>query len=475
LLGTFGTQLVGLGSNVPQTTGDAVIGATYDGSTWTPVREAWSPDMLGIGSQADAATVWNDRLVAVGDFSGVANGGAILHSTCEAMFDGTSWSTFGAGTGAGIQAVCATTWGSDLVAGGWVSRGIIQGDRAVALWNGSAWQLPGSAMPPYAWSLVEYLGDLYAGGDFTFTIGPPQVTVNHIARWNGTVWSALGSGLSLSPSSPDDPNCYALASWNGLLVVGGEFDHAGGTPAENIATWDGGSWSTLGAGLDGTCEALSVWNGHLVVGGGFAHAGGLAAPGAAMWDGTSWHAMSDEAVDVFDFAQIAGTLYAVGLFHGPDGSVVNNVARWDGTNWHLLGSGAQNPYLLWVEGYHGDLYAGGSVSFAFGKATAAIIRLPGANTVGVDDGPMVTGLSLAASPNPSRAGTAFAFALPRPGHARLAVFDAAGREVARLLDGDVLAGRHEVRWTAPAKPGVYFARLEVPGGEKRLARVVRFE
>jgi hypothetical protein len=59
------------------------------------------------------------------------------------------------------------------------------------------------------------------------------------------------------------------------------------------------------------------------------------------------------------------------------------------------------------------------------------------------------------------------------GRARLVVYDAAGREVALLLDGDVLAGRHEVHWSAPAKPGVYFARLDAPGGQHRIARVAR--
>jgi hypothetical protein len=128
-----------------------------------------------------------------------------------------------------------------------------------------------------------------------------------------------------------------------------------------------------------------------------------------------------------------------------------------------------------VEGHHDDLYAGGPVGKAFGKVSAGIIRLPAANTVSVDDGPVVPSLSLAATPNPSQASTTFSFVLPQAGRARLAVYDAAGREVARLLDGDVLAGRHEARWSVGVRPGVYFAKLDAPGGVRRVARVARVE
>jgi hypothetical protein len=54
------------------------------------------------------------------------------------------------------------------------------------------------------------------------------------------------------------------------------------------------------------------------------------------------------------------------------------------------------------------------------------------------------------------------------------VYDATGRVVASLLDGELLAGPHAVRWTAPAPPGVYFARLAAPGA-MRMTCVVRLE
>jgi len=166
---------------------------------------------------------------------------------------------------------------------------------------------------------------------------------------------------------------------------------------------------------------------------------------------------------------------------------VNTVARWTGTDWRLLGSGlaqTSTTYtstgfstlsLSWVEGHQGDLYCGGLFSYAFGKVTSCITRLPAANTVAVGNRPATPKLTLAASPNPSRGPLLMSFTLPQSGHVRLVVHDIAGREVARLVDAEVPAGHHEVRWSAAPPPGLYFAKLQSPGGETRVARVVRLE
>jgi hypothetical protein len=71
-----------------------------------------------------------------------------------------------------------------------------------------------------------------------------------------------------------------------------------------------------------------------------------------------------------------------------------------------------------------------------------------------------------ARPNPARGGTRLAFDLAQPGHARLAVYDAAGRLVRVLVDGEADAERTEVWWDGkdaggvPVASGVYMARLE---------------
>jgi catechol 2,3-dioxygenase-like lactoylglutathione lyase family enzyme len=470
-LGEWAGRLVTLTTNPATAPGDIWNVASYDGSTWTPIHEPWSPDMIGLDRATSNATVWNDRLAVSGRFHFAGDRTQASRIDLEALFDGSSWSALGTTFGVGPDAIGLAPWGSELVAVGWT------GDQyqSVAHWNGSSWQP--FAPNFYAYDVVaaqEHLGSLYVGGGFNTTDASASDSVRRVARWTGSNWQALGDGLREAPG--DYVYVYSLASWGGQLAAGGHFAIAGGLPATNIALWDGANWSALGAGVDGDCYALEPWNGVLVAGGEFLHAGGASAPGAAYWDGASWHPMGSEAVKVVDFAQIAGTLYAVGEFRHDDATVTSTVARWTGTSWQLLGSGASvGEPLGWVQGYHGDLYAGGAIAYAFGKVTHAITRLPAANTLGVEDGPVVTAVAFAVSPNPGRGRTTFSFALPASGRARLAVYDAAGREVALLVDGEVPAGRHEAHWNAAAAPGVYFARLDVPGGTKRIARVVRFE
>ncbi len=40
---------------------------------------------------------------------------------------------------------------------------------------------------------VDWSGNLYVGGDFT---GIGTVLANRIAKWNGSTWSAFGSGMN---------------------------------------------------------------------------------------------------------------------------------------------------------------------------------------------------------------------------------------------------------------------------------------
>ena len=63
-------------------------------------------------------------------------------------------------------------------------------------------------------------------------------------------------------------------------------------------------------------------------------------------------------------------------------------------------------------------------------------------------------------PNPFNPSTIIRFELPVARHATLIVYDLLGREVERLIDGEIAAGVHEVQFTPPAKAsGVYIYRL----------------
>jgi len=81
------------------------------------------------------------------------------------------------------------------------------------------------------------------------------------------------------------------------------------------------------------------------------------------------------------------------------------------------------------------------------------------------------------APNPLHRSARFAFDLPEPAAVSLAIFDAGGRRVASLADGDWPAGRHHIDWqatrdgsrTLPA--GLYFASFRTRGMAK-VARLI---
>src|SRR5437868_3429700 len=79
-------------------------------------------------------------------------------------------------------------------------------------------------------------------------------TVNRVAKWDGTNWSALGAGVS--------DTVFALAGGGTNVYVGGDFtatlDNGQFRTLNRIARWDGTTWSPLGSGVDNTVFSLAV-------------------------------------------------------------------------------------------------------------------------------------------------------------------------------------------------------------------------
>ena len=137
---------------------------------------------------------------------------------------------------------------------------ILRPDRApaaVPLLDLGVWSALGAGLDEMGGvSVIAINGsDVYVGGSFPEAIGVPDTFF--IAKWDGSVWSALGAGLNGSVS--------AIAISGSDVYVGGIFDDAGGDPAaDRIARWDGVAWFALGSGLGaGSAAAVAISGGEV--------------------------------------------------------------------------------------------------------------------------------------------------------------------------------------------------------------------
>ena len=125
---------------------------------------------------------------------------------------------------------------------------------------------PAKAGTPNA-ALVVVVDD--AGAVYPVRIDPTFSDAN---------WISMGG----FPGTNGGAVLAAVVDGSGNLYIGGSFfDVVGDAPATNIAKWNGSSWSALGSGISGHVYALAVSGTDLYVGGDFGFAGGKVSTYAA--------------------------------------------------------------------------------------------------------------------------------------------------------------------------------------------------
>ncbi|MBL8861446.1 MAG: hypothetical protein JNK02_05485 [Planctomycetes bacterium] len=265
-------------------------------------------------------------------------------------------------------------------------------------WDGASWSAPGTAPNGPVRVLTTHDDGsgpaLYAGGEFTSIGGLPAV--NGIARWNGTAWSSLGSGLNgvaHAAAAFDDGSGAAL-------YVGGEFSTAGGVPAARIARWNGSGWSAVGTGFNARVSALAVFDDGtgplLYAAGSFTGLNGQAAARVARWDGVAWSALgtglssSAHCLIVHDDGT-GPALFVGGNFTTAGGIPSQKVARWRGGAWSAAAlpdnpfGGEVATFAEYDDGTGTHLYAGGSFGHN-GGPPLRIARWNGGGWVSVGGG-----------------------------------------------------------------------------------------
>jgi hypothetical protein len=343
--------------------------ARWDGTQWHALGS-------GVTSHVKTVVVSGTDIYVGGGFieTGDSTGYKIVNNI--ARWDGTQWQALGSGLNDTVTEIAVN--GTDVYAGGWFttatdSTGTKTVNR-IARWDGTQWHALGSGVNNFVWAVALSGTDLYIGGDFTeATDSTGTKTVNYIAKWDGTQWSALGSGT-------DYEVLTIVVNGSGSEVdiyVGGWFDTATDSTStktvNNIARWNGSQWQTIGSGVNNAVNTIAVSGTDLYIGGAFITAtdgtGTETVNYITQWDGTQWHALGSGATlnDGVRAIAISGTdVYVGGYFteaiDGTGSKAVNYITKWDGTQWHVLGSGLNDAVLNIVvsgSGSGADVYAGG--------------------------------------------------------------------------------------------------------------------
>ncbi|MBK7769642.1 MAG: hypothetical protein IPI48_03650 [bacterium] len=465
--GTFWNHLGGIIGSIATSTeygGGVVFGGSFElgvnprvanvalyTGTWSALAEGQGANLPVRGFHE-----WNGTLIAGGSFSRIGG----VSGSMVAAWDGSGWAPLGSGVayqfGGGVESF--TTFEGDLIAGGsFTTAGGVPANK-IARWNGTQWSAMGAGSLSTVSGLLTLGGELYANGYWAGNI-------QTLGRWNGADFTPLGGTISGGVQI-----LHALGAYGGQPVMGGHFTSIGGTPAMNIARWDGAAWHALGAGPSGAVYAIHEADGLLYVGGGFAQAGGQPALNIAVWDGANWSALGAGVNGrVFDITSAGGSIYVTGEFTQAGGQSALYIARWDGAAWHGLGSGlnAKGHALRFVGN---DLMVGGEFTLAGNSGSLRIARWTTAASA-VDPAPdgRARFFMGPGRPNPFTGATTLSFALPQPSDVVIDVFDIRGARVRSLARAGLGAGPHQVTWDGrdaaglPAPAGVYFVALR--GGD----------
>lgn len=309
--------------------------AKWNGTSWSAVD--------GIYGAVHAMCVYNGKLYAGGNFYYAGN----IAVNNIARWNGTNWEDVGYPDCYSIKSL--VVYNGDLYAAGYFYFPNLPDGTAIAKWNGNNWTAvgPGTDLHYIVIECMEvFNGELYAAGAYYQIGGGGLPDSYRISKWNGFTWSDV---LSIPASYTLDGalgDILSMVAYNNELYIAGTFGlMIDSVSATQIAKWNGTNWRPVGTGInaeayplggdsDGATysavKSLAVYNGILYAGGRFDSCGTIATRNIAQWDGTNWSALA-QGVNSYVNSMIAfdSSLYVGGRFNYVNGNVpANNIAKW---------------------------------------------------------------------------------------------------------------------------------------------------
>lgn len=297
-------------------------------SPFSSVNQAtrWDPDGDG------PLPAW---LVLGGRFTRAAN----VNSMSVVAWDGGQWQGFGLGLPptSPLPTPPQITQTRTVLGMGTFQGDLIVIDGAIRRWNGSEWALINPDRNPsflgtLATDLTEHEGSLYIGGMSSFLGSNNQSVLRPLAaRVVGNNFERVGLALR----TPQESARKFLSRPEGLYAAGLFTSLTDDTVLNNIALWNGATWSSVGGGVNAACDDAAFINDQLYVVGTFTQAGGQPIRAVAHFDGTQWQQVGDGSLtSATSIIEIGGQIYV-------SGQTATNlgVYQLDGASWTWLQGG----------------------------------------------------------------------------------------------------------------------------------------
>ncbi len=435
----------------------------------------WSALGDGFDGPVRALGWYQGQLVAGGQFS--ASGATPTSGV--ARWDGSAWQAMGTGVNGTVRALDAFSVLSkfrfnNLIAGGDFTATSGAPAYRIASWTESVfgagpWQPMGDGFNATVRAIARFQDVEYAAGDFTLS---GSTRVDFIAAWNGTAWVPVGTG---SFAGGTDGPIYSLKADGDYLYAAGDFIYADNVPADHVARWDGTVWSAAAGGTDDRVEALTPFHGELLAGGIFTTAGADPSRSLARYleTGVPW-LLHQPVSQTKDAGQDAG--FSVTQAPGYDGVSFtwrrDSRPLTDGTTFQGSTLSGTSTAALTVR--HLAPADSGRydcvVSNGCGSDTSSAVPLVVTGTTGVAPGDEPgRALALAVRENPARGVAHLDYTLPLDEAATLEIYDVRGRRVSAPIPVPGSAGPHDFSWAGrtegggQATAGIYFGRIDAGG------------
>lgn len=299
--------------------------AKWDGNNWTSLDKDNNNNLFFF-----SLTSFDGDLYANGYYYDNSN---TINSTII-KWNGQNWDTVFNDRASFIRTLLGT---SNLlyVGGDFNNLDNVQGANDIASWDGSHWSALGSGiMGTEVWTLTSDGNNLYVGGQFNHAGG---ITTNNIAKWSAeNGWSNIGNV---------NDAVYSLKFYDGILYAGGDFTTINNNNFSYVAQYDGSNWTSIGEGVNGEVNSLIVPNSNTIIAGGtFTKAAGINANSIAIWNNVNWNNIGDgiirnsmngtvNALEYTSNQTDLNGLYVGGYFDEVNGTPQANLGYYDGTQW----------------------------------------------------------------------------------------------------------------------------------------------